>query len=158
CLAARTHRILKAYRTKNRRSAEDNGLRRFCESILTRPVKSWLQTSDRRSSSLLFFEDNAVFIQVAKSILLVVSALFPIVDPIGGAPVFLSLTIDYTPQARRLLARRIAINSFILLIASFTIGTYVLSFFGISLPVVQVGGGMIVIATGWSMLKQRNTN
>src|SRR5262249_41053034 len=42
--------------------------------------------------------------------------------------------------------------------ASFTIGTYVLSFFGISLPVVQVGGGMIVIATGWSMLKQRNTN
>jgi len=99
-----------------------------------------------------------VFIQAAKSILLVISALFPIVDPIGGAPVFLSLTIDYTPQARRLLARRIAINSFILLIASFTIGSHVLTFFGISLPVVQVGGGMIVIATGWSMLKQKNTN
>ena len=99
-----------------------------------------------------------MFIQAAKSILLVVSALFPIVDPIGGAPVFLSLTLDHTPEARRLLARRIAINSFILLIASFTIGSHVLSFFGISLPVVQVGGGMIVVASGWSLLKQKGGN
>ena len=51
-------------------------------------------------------------IQAAKSILLVVSALFPIVDPIGGAPVFLALTRDYTPETRRLLARRIALNSY----------------------------------------------
>src|SRR5713226_8932945 len=97
-------------------------------------------------------------IRVAESILLVVSALFPIVDPIGGAPFFLALTRDYTAQTRRLLARRIAVNSFILMIASFTIGSYVLSFFGISLPVVQVGGGLIVIATGWAMLKQKDEN
>jgi multiple antibiotic resistance protein len=97
-------------------------------------------------------------IQAAKSILLVVSALFPIVDPIGGAPVFLALTRDYTPETRRLLARRIALNSFILLIASFAIGSHVLSFFGISLPVVQVGGGLIVISTGWAMLNQKDGN
>jgi len=95
---------------------------------------------------------------IAKSILLVVSALFPIVDPIGGAPVFLSLTLNYSPEARRLLARRIAMNSFILLIASFTIGSHVLSFFGISLPVVQVGGGMVVVASGWALLKQKGGN
>lgn len=93
-------------------------------------------------------------IQTAKSILLVVSALFPIVDPIGGSPVFLSLTRDYSPETRRLLARRIAMDSFILLVVSFTIGSHVLSFFGISLPVVQVGGGLIVISTGWAMLNQ----
>ena len=97
-------------------------------------------------------------IQVAKSILLVVSALFPIVDPIGGSPVFLSLTKDYSPETRKLLARSIAVNSFILLVASFTIGSHVLSFFGISLPVVQVGGGLIVISTGWAMLKQKDEN
>ena len=97
-------------------------------------------------------------LHVAQSILLVVSALFPIVDPIGGSPVFLSLTLNYDPKTRRLLARRIAINSFILLVASFSIGSHVLSFFGISLPVVQVGGGMIVIATGWAMLKDRDDN
>jgi len=97
-------------------------------------------------------------IQVAKSILLVVSALFPIVDPIGGSPVFLSLTKDYSTETRRLLARRISVDSFILLIASFTIGSHVLSFFGISLPVVQVGGGLIVISTGWAMLTQKDEN
>lgn len=95
-------------------------------------------------------------IQVAKSIFLVVSALFPIVDPIGGSPVFLSLTKDYPAQTRRVLARRIAVNSFILLIASFAVGSQVLSFFGISLPVVQVGGGLIVIAAGWAMLQQKD--
>ena len=95
-------------------------------------------------------------IQIVKSILLVVSALFPIVDPIGGSPVFLSLTRDYPPETRRLLARRIAIDSLILLVISFTIGSHVLSFFGISLPVVQVGGGLIVISTGWAMLNQKD--
>jgi multiple antibiotic resistance protein len=97
-------------------------------------------------------------IQTVKSVLLVVSALFPIVDPIGGSPVFLSLTWDYSPQTRRLLARRIAVDSFILLVASFAIGSHVLSFFGISLPVVQVGGGLIVISTGWAMLNQKDEN
>ena len=101
---------------------------------------------------------ESLVIQVAKSILLVVSALFPIVDPIGGAPVFLSLTLDYDTKTRRLLARRIAINSFVLLVASFTIGSHVLSFFGISIPVVQVGGGMVVAASGWALLKQSNGN
>ncbi|MFZ0538540.1 MAG: MarC family protein [Candidatus Sulfotelmatobacter sp.] len=85
-----------------------------------------------------------------------VSALFPIVDPIGGAPVFLLLTRDYATETRRALARRISIDSFILLIVSFTLGAHVLSFFGISLPVVQVGGGLIVIATGWAMLNQKD--
>src|SRR5580700_10287338 len=98
----------------------------------------------------------SLVIQVAKSILLVVSALFPIVDPIGGAPVFLLLTQDYAPETRRVLARRIALDSFILLIASYTLGAHVLSFFGISLPVVQVGGGLIVISTGWAMLNQKD--
>jgi multiple antibiotic resistance protein len=97
-------------------------------------------------------------LQLAQSILLVVSALFPIVDPIGGSPVFLSLTLNYDAKTRRLLARRIALNSFILLVASFAIGSHVLSFFGISLPVVQVGGGMVVIAAGWALLKKKEDN
>jgi multiple antibiotic resistance protein len=100
----------------------------------------------------------ASVIQVVKGILLVVSALFPIVDPIGGSPIFLSLTRDYTTQTRKLLSRRIAVDSFILLVASYAVGSHVLSFFGISLPVVQVGGGLVVISTGWSMLNQKDGN
>jgi multiple antibiotic resistance protein len=90
--------------------------------------------------------------ETAKSILLMVSALFPIVNPIGGSPVFLLLTQDYSRESRKLLARRVAMNSFILLIVSMAVGTHILSFFGISLPVVQVGGGLIVVSTGWAML------
>jgi len=81
-----------------------------------------------------------------------VSALFPIVNPIGGSPVFLLLTQDYSRESRKLLARRAAMNGFILLIVSVAVGTHILSFFGISLPVVQVGGGLIVVSTGWAML------
>jgi multiple antibiotic resistance protein len=55
-------------------------------------------------------------------------------------------------------ARRIAVDSFILLIASYILGAHVLSFFGVSLPVVQVGGGLIVISAGWAMLNQKDTN
>ena len=83
---------------------------------------------------------------------MIVSALFPIVNPIGGSPVFLLLTQDYSRESRKLLARRVAMNSFILLIVSMAVGTHILSFFGISLPVVQVGGGLIVVSTGWAML------
>jgi len=93
-----------------------------------------------------------MFFETAKSILLMVSALFPIVNPVGGSPVFLLLTQDYSRESRKLLARRVAMNSFILLIVSMAVGTHILSFFGISLPVVQVGGGLIVVSTGWAML------
>jgi multiple antibiotic resistance protein len=93
-----------------------------------------------------------MFFETAKSILLMVSALFPIVNPIGGSPVFLLLTQDYSRESRKLLARRVAMNSFILLVVSMAVGTHILSFFGISLPVVQVGGGLIVVSTGWAML------
>src|SRR5215831_12990476 len=95
-------------------------------------------------------------LEVAKSILLIVTALFPIVNPIGGSPVFLALTPDYTAPARRLLASRVALNSFILIVASYFVGTHILAFFGISIPVVQVGGGLIVISNGWAMLKQKD--
>jgi len=93
-----------------------------------------------------------MFLEITKSILLIVTALFPIVNPIGGSPVFLLLTQDYSTESRRLLARRVAMNSFILLIVSVVVGMHILSFFGISLPVVQVGGGLVVASTGWAML------
>jgi len=93
-------------------------------------------------------------LEAAKNTLLILSALFPIVNPLGGSPIFLTMTRDYSPSERRALARRVAMNSFFLLVCSCLIGTYILTFFGISLPVVQVGGGLIVISTGWAMLNR----
>jgi multiple antibiotic resistance protein len=94
-------------------------------------------------------------LEVVKNTLLILSALFPIVNPIGGSPVFFALTREYPNSARRILARQVAMNSLVLLIASFLIGSHILDFFGISIPVVQVGGGLIVISNGWAMLKSK---
>ena len=97
-------------------------------------------------------------IEAAKSLFLILSALFPIIDPLGGSPIFLAMTREYSSSTRRALSWRIAMNCFFLLLGSYFIGTHILSFFGISLPVVQVGGGLIVISTGWTLLKQGNPN
>jgi len=89
-----------------------------------------------------------------KATFLAISALFPIVNPLAGSPIFLSLTNEYTRADRHSLSRRIGVNSFFLLIGSYLVGSHILSFFGISLPVVQVGGGLVVISTGWSILQR----
>src|SRR5580698_809857 len=93
---------------------------------------------------------------LAKYTLLVVGALFPIVNPIGNTPIFLSLTRGLSSRGRAALARMIAINGLVLIVTSIFIGTHILAFFGISLPVVQVGGGLVVISTGWTLLRQED--
>jgi multiple antibiotic resistance protein len=90
-----------------------------------------------------------VLIQIA----LMISALFPIVNPLGSAPIFLALTDSADRSQRKMLSGRVARNSFFLLLGSILIGSHVLSFFGISLPIVQVGGGLVVISASWTMLK-----
>ena len=93
---------------------------------------------------------------LAKNTLLIVGALFPIVNPIGNTPIFLSLTRGLSSHGRTDLARMIALNGLALLVVSIFIGTHILTFFGISLPVVQVGGGLVVISTGWGLLRRPN--
>jgi multiple antibiotic resistance protein len=90
-----------------------------------------------------------------KVFFLTLSALFPIVDPLAGSPIFLAMTRDYLPEVRRALSWRVAINSLVLMVGAYFIGAHVLNFFGVSLPVVQVGGGLIVASMGWSMLLER---
>jgi multiple antibiotic resistance protein len=95
-------------------------------------------------------------LEAAKNLLLILSAIFPIVDPIGDSPFFLALTSGYSSEARKTLSWRVAVDSFLLLIGSYFVGTYILAFFGISLPVVQVGGGMVLVAMGWATLMEKD--
>ncbi|MBI3701209.1 MAG: MarC family protein [Afipia sp.] len=84
--------------------------------------------------------------------LLVYAALFPIVNPVGSAPIFLRLTMPYAVDARASLALGVARNSFLLLLGSLLVGSHVLEFFGITLPVVRIAGGLVVAAFGWQLL------
>ena len=89
---------------------------------------------------------------VVSAFLLAFVGLFPIVNPIGGAPIFLGLTWQCTEQERNALALRVTRNSFFLLMGSLLVGSYVLEFFGITLPIVRIAGGLVVTATGWNLL------
>jgi multiple antibiotic resistance protein len=94
-------------------------------------------------------------IAAGKVVLLVIAALLPIVNPLSSAPIFLAMTAWCSAEMRRTLAKRIAVSGFVLLLASIFIGSHILAFFGISLPVVQVGGGLLVAAAGWRLLDSR---
>lgn len=86
------------------------------------------------------------------TLLLAYATLFPIVNPVGSAPIFLGLTQGSLPAQRGLQAWRVARNSFLLLLGSVFIGSHVLEFFGISLPVLRIAGGLVVTAFGWNLL------
>src|SRR3954465_7630262 len=88
----------------------------------------------------------------ANAFLLVYAGLFPILNPIGSAPIFLGLTSACTEGERNALARRVALNSVLLLAGSMFIGTHLLVFFGITLPVVRIAGGLVLIAFAWKLL------
>ncbi len=89
---------------------------------------------------------------IARTALVALAALLPITNPPGNAPIFLALTQGMDEGARRSMARRIGLNCLFLLLAAAFAGTYILAFFDISLPVVRVGGGLLVAATAWRLL------
>lgn len=86
--------------------------------------------------------------------LLVLAATFPVVNPPGAALVFLGLTRGATAETRRFLARRVAVNSFVILVCSLLLGALVLQFYEISIPVLRVAGEFIVAVSGWKLLNE----
>jgi len=82
------------------------------------------------------------------------SALLPVINPLGSALVFLSLVGNAPASVYRSLARKIAITTTLFLIAVELVGTLLLAFFGISLPVMQVSGGLVLATMGWRLLTQ----
>lgn len=86
-----------------------------------------------------------------KSALLVPLTLLPIINPLGNAPIFTSLT-GGSEAVSRYMARQVTFNAWVILMVSMLIGTYVLELFGISLAIVRIGGGLLVATTGWNLL------
>jgi multiple antibiotic resistance protein len=91
-----------------------------------------------------------------QSFLIAFSVLLPLINPLGSALVFLGLAGDAPPDVYRSLARRIAINNVIFLAIIEVLGATILKFFGISLPIVQLSGGIVIAAMGWSVLNERD--
>jgi multiple antibiotic resistance protein len=79
-------------------------------------------------------------------------ALFPIVNPSGGVPLFFSLTSNFSAGKRNRTALKTGIYVTVILIFFMFLGRFVLVFFGISLPVLKIAGGLIVANTAWGMV------
>jgi multiple antibiotic resistance protein len=79
-------------------------------------------------------------------------ALFPIVDPFGGVPIFFAMTSSWSPKDRQRTALKTGVWVFVILVTFLFFGRFVLHFFGISLPVLKIAGGLIVANTAWGMV------
>lgn len=88
-----------------------------------------------------------------KELVLIPLTLLPIINPFSSAPVLIA-SAGRDPALVRRLARQVSLNSFYVVIASMLVGTNVLAIFGISLPILRVGGGLLVCATAWRMLSR----
>jgi multiple antibiotic resistance protein len=86
--------------------------------------------------------------------LLAFGALFSIVNPLSGTFIFFGATRELEPRVRAQVSRWVAIYAFSLVAASLYVGAYVLSFFGVSIPVLRVAGGIVVAMSGWRMLNE----
>ena len=91
-----------------------------------------------------------------KVVTLVFAALASILNPPANVPIFLASTAGSSPDVRKALSWRIALNVFLILVVSMFVGSYILHFFGLSLPIVQVGGGLLIMSFGWTFLHQRD--
>jgi multiple antibiotic resistance protein len=89
-----------------------------------------------------------------ETFLLVLAALFPVVNPPGSGLIFLSMTQSALGETRRFLARRVAVNAFFIMATSLLVGGLILKIYGISLPVLRIAGGSLVAATGWKLLNE----
>src|SRR5580698_10112069 len=95
---------------------------------------------------------QAAEVPFVTTFLLAFGALFSIVNPLSGLFIFFGATREIEPRVRAHVSRWVAIYAFFIMAASLYVGAYVLGFFGVSIPVLRVAGGIIVAASGWRML------
>ena len=88
----------------------------------------------------------------------VLAALLPRVNPLSGSVFFVSLTSDLSERQRAWLAGRVAVYSFLMIEVSVYIGVFILNFFGISIDVLRVAGGLVLACAGWSAINSAEDN
>jgi multiple antibiotic resistance protein len=91
---------------------------------------------------------------VLVSLLAALTALFPLMNPVGNTPIFFGITAGDTPEFRRKQALKTAINVFVILTICLLFGRYILAMFGLTVPILRLAGGLVVGNVGWGLLHQ----
>ncbi|PHI18462.1 antibiotic resistance protein MarC [Lewinellaceae bacterium SD302] len=84
--------------------------------------------------------------------LAVLGSLFSVVNPLGAVPVYLAMTGHMSRKERNQLSAQTALWVFLILLVFFLGGTYILSFFGISVNALRIAGGLVIINSGFGLL------
>lgn len=92
--------------------------------------------------------------QVVSTFLFAFASFIPVLNPFGGAMFFLALTPNIDQETRKMMVNRIVFYSMIIMLISLFAGHLILSFFGISMGVLRVGGGLVLISAGWKALNE----
>lgn len=85
------------------------------------------------------------------------ATLFVVIDPIGLAPIFMSLTAGSDSKRRSIIARRAALTAAAILILFALLGKQILIWMGITLPAFQIAGGIMLFLLALEMLFERRT-
>jgi multiple antibiotic resistance protein len=80
------------------------------------------------------------------------------VNPVGSAIELLPLVGEEPIPVYRRLARRIAVDNVLFLLIIEILGSAILRFFGISIPIVEISGGIVISGLGWGMLNRPDAN
>ncbi len=92
------------------------------------------------------------FMGIGALLLASFTSLFSVVNPITAMPVFMALTKEDSEQDRQATARKATTYMFFVLITFLLAGTFILQFFGISMPGIRIAGGMVIMKAGFSMM------
>lgn len=82
-----------------------------------------------------------------------IAAVVAITNPLGAAPVFLTMTRELDSSQRRRAALRATVAVILILGVAAVAGTSILKAFGVSLPAFQAGGGLVIVLMGLEMLR-----
>ena len=85
-------------------------------------------------------------------------SLFPVVNPIGSALMVTHYFTSLNKQEKRNAVTKIVLYAFFLCVITLFAGHWILELFGITIPVIQLAGGVMICKTGWELLTDNKSS
>lgn len=84
--------------------------------------------------------------------IIAVPSVFVIINPVLVTSMFITLTVNYTPEAKRAVIRKTTVTAFAVLLVFAICGTLIFKFFSITVGAFQIAGGIILFSVAMGML------
>ncbi|MGI4749239.1 MAG: MarC family protein [Janthinobacterium lividum] len=84
-------------------------------------------------------------------------ALFPVINPIGSAFIVSPYFVGLNKKEKRKVVQKVSLYAFLICVVSLFAGQWILKLFGISIPVIQLAGGIMICKIGWELLSSDKT-